>query len=335
MLSSVRRSNVRTSLSPATRVITILASVNVIRSASELNAGGRKVCVAIGVFDGVHLGHQQVIRRAMADAQQQDGLAVVVTFDRHPNAVVAPDRVPPSIQSLPQKLRTLGALGVDATWLIRFDETFSQQTGEEFVRIVARDFGKLYGVCVGSDFTFGRKRSGNVELLNQLGQELGFVVHGLSAVALDGDVVSSTRIREAIRTGNLYAASQMLGRCYSLAAAVVRGDQLGRKLGFPTANLDVTGMVVPPNGVYAVRAHVGERWFRAVLNIGMRPTVSPTVLELRVEVHLLDFDEEIYGQEIEITFVERLRDEQKFPSLDALKEQVTEDVQSAERLFGR
>jgi riboflavin kinase/FMN adenylyltransferase len=188
---------------------------------------------------------------------------------------------------------------------------------------------------VGSDFTFGRKRSGNVALLNQLGQELGFVVHGLSAVALDGDVVSSTRIREAIRTGNLYAASQMLGRCYSLAATVVQGDQLGRKLGFPTANLDVNGMVVPPNGVYAVRAHVGDRWFRAVLNIGMRPTVSSAVPELRVEAHLLGFKEEIYGQEMEITFVERLRDEQKFPSLDALKEQISEDVHSAERLFGR
>ena len=307
--------------------------MHVIQSASELNAVGRKVCVAIGVFDGVHLGHQQVIRRAMADAQQQDGLAVVITFDRHPNAIVAPDRIPPSIQSLPQKLRTLSALGVDATWLIRFDEQFSQQTGEEFVRIVARDFGKLYGVCVGRDFTFGRKRSGNVALLNQLGQELGFVVHGLSAVALDGDVVSSTRIREAIRTGNLYAASQMLGRCYSLAAAVVLGDQLGRKLGFPTANLDVKGLTLPPNGVYAVRAHVGDRWFRAVLNIGTRPTVSSAVPELRVEVHLLGFKEEIYGQEMELTFVERLREERKFPSLDALKEQIAGDIHCAERVF--
>lgn len=309
--------------------------MNVIQSAAELNTGGRKVCVAIGVFDGVHLGHQQVIRRAMADAQQQDGLAVVITFDRHPNAVVAPDRVPPSIQSLPQKLRTLEALGVDATWLICFDETFSQQTGEAFVRMLASDFGKLYGVCVGSDFTFGRKRSGNVALLNQLGQELGFVVHGLSAVALDGDVVSSTRIREAIRTGNLYAASQMLGRCYSLAATVVQGDQLGRKLGFPTANMEVKGMMIPPNGVYAARAHLGDRWFRAVLNIGLRPTVSSAVPELRVEAHLPGFDEEIYGQEMEITFVERIRDEQKFPSLEALKTQIAEDIRCAGRVFER
>lgn len=313
----------------------MLAGVNVIRMASELDAGGRRVCVAIGVFDGVHLGHQQVIRRAMADAQQTDGLAVVVTFDRHPNAVVAPDRVPPSIQSLPQKLRTLCNIGADATWLIHFDEAFSQQTGEEFVRLLARDFKRLHSVCVGSDFTFGRKRSGNVALLNALGGELGFAVNGLSAVALDGEVVSSTRIRESIRGGNLYAASQMLGRCYALAATVVKGDQLGRQLGFPTANLDVRGMVVPPGGVYAARARVGERWFRAVLNIGKRPTVSSPTPELRVEAHLLGFDEEIYGSELEITFVERLRDEQKFPSLEALKAQIASDVRTAGQVFGK
>lgn len=313
----------------------MVARVKVIRTAAELNAGGRKVCVAIGVFDGVHLGHQQVIRRALADAQQQDGFAVVVTFDRHPNAVVAPDKVPPAVQSLPQKLRALQSNGVDATWLIHFDAAFSRQSGEEFVRGLARDFGRLYSVCVGSDFTFGCKRSGNVALLNTLGRELGFAVHGLSAVALDGDVVSSTRIREAIRSGNLYGASQMLGRCYSLAATVVKGDQLGRKLGFPTANLDVRGMVAPPNGVYAARARVGERWFRAVLNIGMRPTVSLPAPEPRVEAHLLGFNEEIYGGEMELTFVERLREERKFSSLDALKAQIALDVVSAERVFAR
>ena len=154
-------------------------------------------------------------------------------------------------------------------------------------------------------------------------------------MALDGEVVSSTRIREAIRTGNMYGASQMLGRCYSLAAMVVKGDQLGRKLGFPTANLDVRGMVVPPNGVYAARARVGDRWFRAVLNIGLRPTISSAAPELRVEAHLLGFNDEIYDSELEMTFVERLRDEQKFPSLDALKAQIAADIQSAERVFAQ
>lgn len=309
--------------------------MNVIEQATELQAGGRKVCLAIGVFDGVHLGHQQVIRRAMADAQQEDGLAVVVTFDRHPNSVVAPERVPPAIQSLPQKSRTLAALGVDATWLIRFDTAFSRQTGEEFVRGMCRDFGRVFSVCVGSDFLFGCRRSGNVPLLEMLGRELGFVVHGLSAVALDGEVVSSTRIRETIRTGNLYSASQMLGRCYALAGKVVKGDQVGRRLGFPTANLEAAGMVLPPNGVYAVRALAQGKWRRAVLNIGRRPTLASPETALRIEAHLLDFDGDLYGEELELTFVERLRDEEKFPSADALKAQIAADVKRAIDIFGR
>jgi len=309
--------------------------MKVIRSASDLKPDGRKVCAAIGVFDGVHLGHQQVIRRALSDAQQHEAMAVVVTFDQHPSAVVAPARVPPLIQSLPQKLRTLAALGVDATWLVHFDEDFSRQTGEVFVRALVRDFGQLHSVCVGSDFSFGHKRSGNVPLLQRLGQELHFAVHGLSAVSLDGEVVSSTRIREAIRAGRFEAAGEMLGRGYALAGEVIKGDQVGRKLGFPTANLDAPGLVLPPNGVYAVHVRLNEKWLRAVLNIGTRPTVASAAPSLRVEAHLLDFEGELYGQELEISFVEKLRDEQKFSSLDALKAQIAADIKLATEIFSK
>ena len=169
--------------------------MNVIHDAAELKAAGRKVCVAIGVFDGVHLGHQQVIRRALADAAQHEALAVVITFDQHPNSIVAPNRVPPLIHSLPQKLRAIAALGADATWLIHFDAEFSRQTGEEFVRGLARDFGHLHSVGVGGEFTFGHKRSGDVPLLRKLGGELHFSVHGLAAVSLDGQVVSRSEER--------------------------------------------------------------------------------------------------------------------------------------------
>src|SRR6266536_1657493 len=224
--------------------------MDILDSAAELKSAGRKVCVAIGVFDGMHLGHQQVIRQTLADAEQHEAPAMVITFDRHPNSVVAPDRVPPLIYSLPQKLRAIAALGVDATWLIRFDQAFSRQTGEEFVRALARDCGHLCSICVGNTFTFGWQRSGNVALLRKLGQEAHFVVHALAAVSLDGQVVSSTRIREAIRTGRLDDAGQMLGRGYALAGQVIKGEQLGRKLGFPTANLEVSGLVLPPAGVY-------------------------------------------------------------------------------------
>lgn len=309
--------------------------MQVIRAANELKAEGRKVCAAIGVFDGVHLGHQQVIRQTLSDAEQLEGHPVVITFDRHPATVVAPDRVPSLIHSLPQKLRSIAALGVDTTWLIHFDEAFSRQTGDEFIRSLVRDFGQLGSVCVGASFTFGHKRSGDVALLRKRGEEFHFNVHGLSAVALDGDMISSTRIRDCIRAGRLEAASQMLGRGYSLCGVVLRGDQLGRQLGFPTANLDTTGLVLPPNGVYAVHAQVRGVGHRAVLNIGFRPTVQNPTPQLRVEAHLLDFDGDVYGLEMEIRFVARLRDEQKFPSLDALKLQISEDINSARQFFGR
>lgn len=305
----------------------------ILTAATELRARPRKVCVAIGVFDGVHLGHQQVIRQTLADARQHEGVPVVITFDRHPNAVVAPGRVPPMLHSLPQKLRAIESLGVANTLLIRFDRAFSEQTGEQFIRSLALDFGHLHSVCVGSEFTFGHKRSGNVALLKQLGAELKFIVHGLAAVSLDGEPVSSTRIREAVRTGDLDSASQMLGREYSIAGSVIRGDQLGRKLGFPTANLDVAGLILPPNGVYAVHARVAGREHRGALNLGFRPTLASPTPRLQCEVHLLDFAEEIYGEELELTFATKLRDEQKFPDLAALQSQIHRDLAAARSLF--
>ncbi|MCI0744015.1 MAG: bifunctional riboflavin kinase/FAD synthetase [Verrucomicrobia subdivision 3 bacterium] len=318
--------------------------MRIIHDSSELKAGERKVCVAIGVFDGVHLGHQQVIRQTLTDAEQQEALAVVITFDRHPNAVVAPERTPELIYSLPQKLRVIESFGADVTWLIRFDEAFSRQTGEEFVRKMARDFGHIHSICVGSTFTFGHKRSGNVELLRRLGSELHFSVHGLAAVALDGEIVSSTRIRDAIRSGQLEAAGQMLGRGYALSGKVVKGDGFGHTLGFPTANLDTTGLVLPPNGVYAAHAHLypallqrsgKDEGHRAAVNIGVRPTLSDPQPKRRVEAHLLDFGGDLYGRELDLTFVEKLRDEQKFGSIDRLKAQIERDIAAARELFGQ
>jgi len=307
--------------------------VNVIRTAAELGSAPRRVCLAIGVFDGVHLGHQQVIRQTVADARQHEGFAVVVTFDRHPNAIVAPDRTPPLLYSLPQKLRVIGSLGADAALLVHFDKAFSEQTGEAFIRSLVRDFGQIRSVCVGASFTFGHKRSGNVTLLRELGRALGIQIHGMAAVSLDGEVVSSTRIRDAIRAGDLDRAAQMLGRACSLSGTVVRGAQLGRTLGFPTANLDTTGLLLPPSGVYAVHAAVAGRESRAVVNIGIRPTLAPAASP-QVEAHLLDFDGDLYGQELEITFIEKLREEQKFPSPAELKEQITRDIAAARALFG-
>ena len=309
------------------------SGMRVLSAASQLQPGSRKVCAAVGFFDGVHLGHQQVIRQTVEDARQHDGLAVVVTFDRHPNAVVAPDRAPPLIYTPPQRLRAIEALGVDALVLIEFTEAFSRIRGEDFARGLAGDLGRLHSLCVGSTFTFGHRRSGNVALLKRLGQGLGFAVHGLAAVSLGGRSVSSTCIREAIQAGDLLLANQMLGRSYALAGTVQRGDQLGQQLGFPTANLNVAGLVLPPSGVFAAQAHHRNRHYPAVMNIGVRPTLQHPQPTLRVEVHLLDYRGDLYGQELEVTLVARIRDEQRFSSLEALRAQIALDIQRARQLL--
>jgi riboflavin kinase/FMN adenylyltransferase len=307
--------------------------MRIIHAANDLKPGGRKVCLAIGFFDGVHLGHQQVIRQTLTDAKQHEAIGLVVTFDRHPNTVVAPGRVPPLVYSLPQKLRAIESVGAETLLLIHFDKAFSEQTGEAFVRGLTRELGHLQSLCVGANFVFGHKRGGNVELLRKLGAELSFAVHGMAAVSLDGRAVSSTRIREAVGAGDLDGVSQMMGRAYSLAGKVVRGDGLGQQLGFPTANVDTTGLALPPHGVYAVHAETGGKTYRAVLNIGLRPTLQNPNPQLRVEAHLIDFTGDLYGQEVELAFVEKLRSEKRFGSLGELRQQIAQDILDAQMRF--
>jgi len=307
--------------------------MRLVHTIAALGAGPRKACLSLGFFDGVHLGHQQIIRQTIADARQHDALALVISFDRHPNTVVAPERVPPLIYSLPQKLMQIELLGADALLLLHFDQAFSLQSGEEFIRTLARDLGQIQSICVGVNFSFGHKRSGNVELLRKLGAELNFTVHGMAAVSLDGKAVSSTRIREAIAAGRLDDASQMLGRAYSLSGEVVRGDGLGRQLGFPTANIDTSGLVLPPKGVYAVRAELPNGSHRALLNIGIRPTLESPKPRLQVEAHLLDYSGELYGKTVEVVFVDKLRSECKFNSIEELREQIAKDIVQARQRF--
>ncbi|MEI7809214.1 MAG: bifunctional riboflavin kinase/FAD synthetase [Verrucomicrobiota bacterium] len=299
--------------------------MKIIHAAKEIAHGSRKVGLAIGVFDGVHLGHQQIIRQTVSDAHGHDALALVVTFDKHPSAIVAPDRVPPQIFSRSQKLRAIEALGAEALLEIPFNKDFSEKSGEVFIRELARDAGTIHSVCVGADFVFGHKRSGNVELLKKLGAELYFRVHGMAELALDGKTVSSTRIREAIRTGNWDAASQMLGRPYAICGRIVEGDRLGRQLGFPTANLDAANLVLPPKGVYAASTKFNGQVYHVALNIGTRPTVAAGP-QLRVEAHLLDFAGDLYHTELEMEISSKLRNEQRFASPEALKEQIARDV---------
>lgn len=307
--------------------------MNIVHAAADLPGAPCRVCAAIGVFDGVHLGHQQVIRQTIADARHHEAIAVVITFDRHPNSVVAPHAVPPAIYSLEQKLAAIASLGTDAALVIPFDRAFSERSAESFIAELLAGFGSLRSLCVGREFTFGHRRLGNVALLARMGAAHSFGVHGLAAVALDGQVVSSTRIRERIQAGDLDAAGQMLGRDYEMNGIVIKGNQLGRTLGFPTANLDVRGLVTPPAGVWAVHAQVGGRQFRGVANLGYRPTVEATSPGLQLEVHLFDFNEVIYGTHLSVQFVERLRAELQFESVAALQSQIAKDVSAAQRCF--
>mgnify|MGYP001224992696 CR=1 FL=1 len=307
--------------------------MKILHDAREIQTTTGRVCCAIGMFDGVHLGHQQVIRQTVSDAHQLEAASLCVTFDQHPAKVTMPEHAPPLIQNLSQRLAAIEALGVEVALVLPFDEVMSQIPAEAFIQGLQVDLGRINSICVGAHFAFGHGRDGNLDLLQKLGQELNFIVHGLSSVSLDGETVSSTRIRTAIAEGQLDAAGQMLGREYSLAGEVVKGDQRGNELGFPTANLDITDLCTPPKGVYAAHAEVNGATHRAAVNIGLRPTVTGTEPTLHVEAHLLDFEGDLYGEKLFLTFVGKLRDEQAFDSLEALKAQIEKDIVQARYLF--
>jgi riboflavin kinase/FMN adenylyltransferase len=300
-----------------------------IQRAADFDGRGRKVCLAIGVFDGVHVGHQRIIGQTVSDAAVHDAVPVVVTFDRHPNYVVAPDRVPPAIYQPERRAIEIERLGVELLLVIPFDLEFSRQSGETFIRSLARDLGAIHGVCVGRRFTFGQGRRGNLELLEQLGHEIGFHVNGIEPVTWRGEPVSSTRVRDALERGSFADAAEMLGREWVLEGRVARGDGIGRKLGAPTANLAVPGMVLPPFGVYVAQAIFGQTRRRAVVNIGRRPTLQHPTPELRVEAHVLGFDGDLYGLELGLAFERRLREERRFNSLGELQTQIQRDIAMA------
>lgn len=314
-------------------LLTVALPVDIITQSEKWGMADRPLYMAVGMFDGLHLGHQAVIGRAISRARNEGGLAVAATFDRHPASVTAPQHVPPAIQTLNQKLRSLAQSGLDATWLIPFDKAFSEKSAAEFVNCTLGHFPGLRVVFVGEKFRFGHRRQGTVEVLRNLGREFGFQVEAIPPINHNGEPVSSTRIRRQIRAGHLDEARVLLGRPYALAGKIVEGDQLGRQLGFPTANLAVEGMVLPPNGVYAAHAEVCSWSGPAVVNIGFRPTLEQAKPEIRVEAHLIGFTGEIYGQEIELSFLGFVRAERKFNNIEALRVQIAEDCRTATELY--
>ncbi len=301
-----------------------------IHSIAGLTALPGPVHLAMGFFDGVHAGHQEVIRRAQAAAEAGGGTAVIATFDPHPMKLLRPDTAPRLLTSTLHKSLILAQLGVTHLLIIPFDLTLAALSPESFIRTFTDAARPLGSITVGYNWAFGQGRSGNLETLTGLGNLLGFEAHGIAPVVVNGEPVSSTRVRLAVERGDFPAAARLLGRDYSIHGTIVQGRQLARKLGFPTANLALEAEQLPPIGVYAVKATVAGQSLKGVANLGLRPTVEEDGRAKRqLEVHLFDHTGDLYGQGIEVRFIQRLRDEMKMDSLDALKSQIALDAAQA------
>lgn len=282
--------------------------------------------VVIGFFDGVHRGHQTIIARAVRRAREQGIRSVVATFDRHPMEVVNPGARPPLLMSLPRRLQTLAEQDVDLVVALPFDDEVRHWSPRAFIAGVLAGPLQARHVVVGANFRFGHKAAGDVATLAEVGPEFGFTSEGVTLLDLDGTVISSTEIRAAIEAGDVELAWRMLGRPHVLDGVVVRGEQRGRGLGFPTANLQVDPRsAMPATGIYAGRfTHPDGTATDAAISVGVNPTFGGTTV--RVEAYLLDFDGDLYGVEAAVDFRHRLRDEQRFDTVDALVAQMREDV---------
>ncbi|MEI6070630.1 MAG: bifunctional riboflavin kinase/FAD synthetase [Verrucomicrobiae bacterium] len=307
--------------------------MNIFDSMDGLSSIPGPLALAAGVFDGMHHGHRAVLHAALDAARESGGSAAVLTFDPLPSKILRPDRAPHLLTSTPHKLALMRELGIRHVLVIAFDEKFAALEAEDFLRRLSAAACSLRRICVGQGWKFGRAQRGDGTLLRALGPELGFETTEVSPVTIDGLPVSSTLIRQSVKSGDLDQAERLLGRRYSILGTVRHGEGLGRQLGFPTANLAAHNEQFPPDGVYAVRVRVGAARFPGVANIGTRPTVTSDGERL-LEVHLLDFSENLYGQDIEAEFVRFLRPEKKFSGLPSLRDQIARDAGSARAIAG-
>ena len=291
----------------------------------------RETAVTFGVFDGIHLGHQAVIKTLLKRASHDNLMSVLVGFYPHPLAFLAPERCPPILTPLSKRVEILQQFGIDEIVMLSFDAQIASMSPESFVEYVLLEKCRARHVVVGYACQFGKDRAGNAERLVELSQGYPFDVSIVPPTEMDGASVHSTRIREALAQGDLERSSQLLGRPYSLIGNVVHGDGRGKQIGFPTANIETQNQVYPPNGVYAIRAKLEERWLDGVLNIGIRPTFNG--VNIQVEGHFFNFNEIIYDKPIEIYFVEKIRSERKFPNPEFLIQQIQRDIAAATEIL--
>lgn len=292
----------------------------------------RGYVATIGNFDGVHQGHQALLEQVKARAAELSLDSLVMTFEPQPAEFFTPTKAVPRLTRFREKFYYLAQAGVDKILVMRFNAPFAALTAEEFVKKVLCGKLRIKHLIVGEDFRFGRARQGDIYLLRNMGQELGFTVEIMSSVELEGERVSSTRIRKALAEADHPLAERLLGRPYDMHGRIVYGNQLGRELGFPTANIFLHRQAAPVQGIYVVRLHgIAKKGLPGVANVGIRPTIGGT--RMLLEVHVFDFAENIYGRQVRVEFCKKLREEEKFVTLDLLKEQMVKDAEQARCYF--
>jgi riboflavin kinase/FMN adenylyltransferase len=290
--------------------------------------------LALGNFDGLHRGHLKIIERVRRGAAEHGGAPMAMTFDPHPSRVVRPDKAPPLLMTKEQRLEAFERAGISAVAVVRFTSELSKWDPETFVRTVLVDWLRVSEVWVGANFLFGHDRSGNFSTLRTLGQRYGFRADKIDPVRYKEFVVSSTRIRRLVSEGRMDEAGALLGHQFYLDGRVVPGAHRGRELGFPTANLETSNELLPPNGVYATMTTIDGIVHPSITNVGVRPTFGDTTKTI-IEAYVLGYEGDLYGRQVRLGFVQRLRDERKFDDVDALRAQIEADRRRAERLFAQ
>lgn len=303
------------------------------RDVAELPRPPLEPVATLGNFDGVHRGHQAILARVREEAARREVPSMVITFDPHPATLLRPERPHRAIMSLDARLKRLGDLGIDHTLVLSFDHAMAEMTAEEFIQEVLWDALHVRAIYVGPYTAFGRGRGGDVRVLASVGRDLGYDVGEVEPVFIGGARVSSTRVRRAVLEGELSEVAQLLGRHHQVVGTVVTGEGRGRTIGVPTANLHTDGGLLPPNGVYAAWAMLPEGRQPAVVNVGVRPTFGETG-PVTVEAHLIGYRGDLYGRELSLAMVHRLRGETRFPDVDALVRQIKRDIKAARRALG-
>ncbi len=294
----------------------------------------RPTVLTLGVFDGLHLGHQAIMQTVVSRALAVNAVPTAITFDPHPRSVINPENAPPLLQTLDQRLNALEFFGIEQTVIVRFDQDFAAQDAELFLREIIYERLQAREVYLGKGFAFGKNRGGNIELLRRMSEELGFFADEVPEVCLRGARISSSKIRELLALGKVNLARRMLGRPYGVEGVIIRGDQRGRTIGFPTANLKPQNRVIPKYGVYATANLIGGRWRRSITNVGVRPTFEGD-REPSIESYIFDFDGNLYGDVLRVRFLHRIRDERKFGGIEELKIQIAKDSRLALNYFAR